>query len=89
MLLPRMGWEVNVAYVEGDADHPLVMGRMHNGSSPPPYALPADKARGSIQTMTSPGGAGENEFRMTDGHANEEMFFNASKDMTIDAKNST
>ncbi len=89
MLLPRVGWEVIVQAHEGDADHPFVMGRVYNGQKPPPYALPANKARGSIQTDTTPGGGSSNELRTDDRKGSEEMFFNASKDMTIDVLNNT
>ena len=89
MLLPRVGWEVSLCHVEGDADEPIVMSRLYNTVTPPPYALPAGKARGSIQTATTPGGGSSNEFRMDDTKGKEEMMFNASKDMTVDVVNNT
>lgn len=87
MLLPRVGWEVVVQHDEGDPDLPLVMGRLYNAEKPPPYALPAGKARSSIQTATTPGGGSTNEIRTDDSAGSEEMFLNASKDMTVLAKN--
>ncbi len=87
MLLPRMGWEVTVRHVEGDADRPFVMGRMYNVQKPPPYPLPANAGRSSIQTATTPGGGSSNEFRMSDKKGSEEIFFNASKDMSTHVKN--
>lgn len=87
MLLPRVGWEVLVQCNESDPDLPLVMGRLYNAEKPPPYALPAGKARSSIQTATTPGGGSTNELRTDDSAGSEEMFFNASKDMTVMAKN--
>jgi type VI secretion system secreted protein VgrG len=87
MLLPRMSWEVVVRFNEGDADRPYVMSRMYNTASPPPYALPANKARSSLQTATTPGGGSTNEFRMDDTKGSEEMMFNASKDMSVDVNN--
>jgi type VI secretion system secreted protein VgrG len=89
MLLPRVGWEVALRHVEGDADEPIVMSRLYNTVTPPPYALPAGKARGSMQTATTPGGGSSNEFRMDDTKGKEEMMFNASKDMTVDVVNNT
>ena len=89
MLLPRVGWEVSLRHVEGDADEPIVMSRLYNTVTPPPYALPAGKARGSMQTATTPGGGSSNEFRMDDTKGKEEMMFNASKDMTVDVVNNT
>ncbi|MEP7120397.1 MAG: type VI secretion system tip protein TssI/VgrG [Byssovorax sp.] len=89
MLLPRVGWEVALRHVEGDADEPIVMSRLYNTVTPPPYALPAGKARGSMQTATTPGGGSSNELRMDDTKGKEEMMFNASKDMTVDVVNNT
>jgi type VI secretion system secreted protein VgrG len=89
MLLPRMDWEVSVAHVEGDPDRPLVLGRMYDGIHKPPYGLPGDAARSALQTATSPGGGSVNEMRMGDSAGSEEMFFNASKDASIDVKNNT
>lgn len=89
MFLPRVGWEVSVRHLDGDADRPLVMGRMYNAVTPPPYALPENKERSSIQTATSPGGGSSNEIRMHDAKGKEEMFMNGSKDMSTDVKNST
>lgn len=87
MLLPRVGWEVGVRHVEGDPDVPVVMNRLYNTVTPPPYALPAGKARGALQTATTPGGGSSNELRMDDTKGKEEMMFNASKDMTVDVVN--
>lgn len=89
MLLPRVGWEVGVRHVEGDPDVPVVMNRLYNAVKPPPYALPAGKARGSLQTATTPGGGSSNELRMDDTKGKEEFMINASKDMTVDVVNNT
>ncbi|APR86859.1 VgrG protein [Minicystis rosea] len=89
MLLPRVGWEVGIRHVEGDPDVPVVMNRLYNAVKPPPYPLPAGKARGALQTATTPGGGSSNEFRMDDTKGKEEFMINASKDMTIDVVNNT
>ncbi|WP_437681532.1 type VI secretion system Vgr family protein [Sorangium sp. So ce131] len=87
MLLPRVGWEVTVRHLEGDADRPFVMGRVYNALTPPPYALPKEAAKSSLQTATTPGGGSSNELRMSDTKGGEEMFINASKDMSTEVKN--
>ncbi|MBN2197045.1 MAG: type VI secretion system tip protein VgrG [Polyangiaceae bacterium] len=89
MLLPRMNWEVAVAFNEGDPDDPYVMARLYNGTTPPPYPLPENKARGSVQTATTPGGGSSNEFRMDDTKNHQEFFVNASKDYSVEVKNNT
>jgi type VI secretion system secreted protein VgrG len=87
VFLPRVGWEVSVDFLEGDADRPIVFQRLYDGANPPPYDLPKERARGSIQTATTPGGGSTNELRIDDTKGKEEVFFNASKDLTIDVKN--
>lgn len=89
MLLPRMGWEVAIRCVEGDVDQPVVVERLYNGRTPPPYALPANAARSSLQTATTPGGGSSNELRMSDVGGEEQMFFNASYDMSVQIGNNT
>jgi type VI secretion system secreted protein VgrG len=88
MLMPRVGWEVSVRYRDGDIDEPLCMGRLYNALAPPPYKLPDDKVRSSMQTATSPGDGSSNELRMHDGAGAEEVYVNASKDLTINVGNS-
>ncbi|HYQ43718.1 MAG TPA: type VI secretion system tip protein TssI/VgrG [Polyangiaceae bacterium] len=87
MLIPRVGWEVSVAYSEGDPDRPYVMQRLYNTATPPPYALPEHKASMALQTATTPGGGSSNEFSMSDTKGSEGMFFNGSKDMSISVNN--
>lgn len=87
ILTPRVGWEVTCRNLEGDPDLPVVSGRMFTAKAPPPYALPEHKARMAIQTATSPGGGSVNELRFDDEKGAEEMFMNASKDMSVGAGN--
>jgi len=89
MLLPRVGWEVAVGFHEGDIDHPMVLSRLYNGGTPPPYELPGAALRSSLQTATSPGDGSSNEMRFDDTKGNEQMFFNASKNMKVDVGNNT
>ncbi len=89
VLIPRMKWEVSTVHLEGDPDRPVVMGRMYNATTPPPYNLPDECASSSLQTVTTPGGGSTNEMRMGDTAGSEEMFFNASKDMSVTVKNNT
>ncbi|MEB0080357.1 MULTISPECIES: type VI secretion system tip protein TssI/VgrG, partial [unclassified Pseudomonas] len=43
--LPRVGMEVLISYLEGDADRPMVMGCLPNSLNPVPYELPANKTK--------------------------------------------
>ncbi|HXS17145.1 MAG TPA: type VI secretion system tip protein TssI/VgrG, partial [Polyangiaceae bacterium] len=89
MLLPRVGWEVGVTYLEGDADEPIVVSRVYNGQTMPPYELPGNALRSSVQTATTPGDGSSNEIRMSDVKGEEQMFFNASRDMSVDVGHNT
>ncbi|MGH7296567.1 MAG: type VI secretion system Vgr family protein, partial [Polyangiaceae bacterium] len=60
MILPRVGWELSVAFLDCDPDRPFTIGRLYNGANAPPYGLPGAKASGSVKSMSSPGGAWHN-----------------------------
>ena len=81
--LPRVGWEVPVAYENGDPDRPFVLGRLYNGGAPPPYGLPGKKATSALQTATSPGDGTTQEIRLGDDAGREEAFIHATRDQTV------
>jgi type VI secretion system secreted protein VgrG len=83
MLLPRMGWEVPVVYFDGNPDRPLVLGRLYDGSAPPPYSLPAKKATSTIQSATSPSNGTTQEIRLADDAGSQETFIHATKDQSV------
>src|SRR6185436_6927759 len=83
VLIPRVGWEVIVEFIEGDPDRPIITGHVYNGEAVPPYPLPGNKTVTSIQTPTSPGGGSVNEIRFEDADGSMEFFMNASKDMNV------
>ncbi len=83
MIIPRVGFEVLVDRELGDRDRPLVTGHLYNGEAPPPYALPDHATMSSIQTATTGGGPGANELRFEDTAGAEEIFLNASHDLTV------
>jgi len=83
MILPRVTWEVSVAYLEGDPDRPIVLGRVYNAEKTPPYALPGTQASGSLKQTSSPGGAGNNEIKMADTGGSQGWNLHAAKDLNI------
>ncbi len=52
--LPRVGHEVLVEFLDGDPDHPVVVGRLYNATSQFPYTLPAHKTHSAWKTQSSP-----------------------------------
>ncbi|MDE1464492.1 type VI secretion system tip protein TssI/VgrG, partial [Spartinivicinus poritis] len=87
LLIPRIGTEVLVKFVNGDPDQPIIMGCLYNGKDKPPYKLPDHKTRTTFKTNSSPGGDGFNEIRLEDKKGNEEVFIHAQKDLDIQVKN--
>lgn len=83
MLLPRMGWNVATFNEEGGVDAPSTVCRIHDGEHPPTYPLPGNMTRVVYKTATSPSEGTHNEVHFEDRLGAEEMFINASRDMTI------
>ena len=80
-IIPRIGMEVMVAFVDGDPDRPLVTGVVPNPANAVPYDLPANKTRMVMRSNTHKG-SGFNEMTFEDDAGRENMFFHAQKDQT-------
>ncbi len=80
MVIPRIGMEVVVEFLEGDPDKPLVTGCVYNGKNKVPYDLPEHKTKSVFRTDTHKG-QGFNEIRFEDEFDHEEIYFHAQKDM--------
>ncbi|MBA4490913.1 type VI secretion system Vgr family protein [Paracoccus sp. S1E-3] len=79
MVIPRIGMEVVVEFLEGDPDKPLVSGCVYNGKNSVPYDLPGNKTVSTFKSDTHQG-SGYNEFRFEDQAGREEVFMHAQKD---------
>ncbi len=80
VILPRIGTEVLVEFLEGDPDRPIANGVVYNDQHMPPFDLPGKKMQTGIKSNTTPGGGGSNEIRLDDSSAGEEIFIHAQKD---------
>ena len=50
MMIPRIGHEVLVKFLNGDPDQPIVVGRTYHSTTEPPYELPKHKTRMTIKS---------------------------------------
>jgi len=83
MMLPRVGWEVSVAYRDGSPDQPLVLAKLYNATATVPYALPESRATASLMSGTSPGGGSVNEVRLVDDAGKQQLGVQASGDQGV------
>lgn len=86
MVIPRIGMEVLVDFLEGDPDKPLVTGCVYNGRNKPYYPLPQHKTKSVFRTDTHQG-EGFNELTFEDENGREEIFIHAQRDMTTKVEN--
>jgi type VI secretion system secreted protein VgrG len=77
--IPRIGQEVVVDFLEGDPDKPIIIGRVYNGDSMPPYTLPAEMTKTTIKSYSSKSGGGFNEIRFEDKKDSEQLFLHAER----------
>jgi type VI secretion system secreted protein VgrG len=95
--IPRIGMEVIVDFLNGDPDHPIVMGCVYNASNMPPWALPGNATQSGIKTRSSKGGAAgaglkngqgdANAIRFEDKAGAEQLWLHAQKDQLTEVEN--
>lgn len=87
--LPRLGDEVLVGFIDGEADRPVVVGSLYNAEAPPLWPLPGEKTKTGIRTRSSKGGGGDNfnMISLDDRKGAEHFEVQAEKDLTILVKN--
>ncbi|AKT38849.1 type VI secretion system Vgr family protein [Chondromyces crocatus] len=78
-VIPRIGQEVLVAFLEGDPDHPIIVGRVYNAAQQVPYKLPQDKTRSTWKSDSSMGSNGFNEIMFEDLKGQELVWQQAQK----------
>jgi len=85
--LPRVGHSVLVAFLDGDPDRPVIVGRVYTGQNPPPVR-PSDSAEAaSTSTLKSNSSTiqapdeGFNELRFVDLKAKELVYLQAERNL--------
>lgn len=89
VILPRVGDEVLVDFVDGDPDRPVIVGSAYNEENLPLYDLPAKKTVSTLKTRSYPKGSLDNynELRFEDMKGSEEIYLQGEKDWNILIKN--
>jgi type VI secretion system secreted protein VgrG len=82
-IIPRVGQEVVVEFLEGDPDRPLVIGTVYNDEYKLPYELPAKKTIGGLKSDSTKGGGGYNEWNFEDKKGSEQIGIHAEKDLGV------
>ena len=86
MVIPRIGMEVVVEFLEGDPDKPLVTGNVFNGKNNTPYPLPEHKTKAVWRSKTHKGN-GFNEISFEDEKGREKVYLHAERDHEIHVEN--
>jgi type VI secretion system secreted protein VgrG len=77
-VIPRIGMEVMVTYLDGDPDRPVVTGVVPNPHHKVPYSLPDNKTKTVLRSKTHKGG-GFNEISFEDKSGGEELLIHAER----------
>ena len=86
MVIPRIGMEVVVEFLEGDPDKPLITGCVYNAKNDTPYPLPEHKTKSVFRSDTHKG-TGFNEFTFEDEKGREKIYLHGQKDHEIHIEN--
>ena len=87
--VPRIGQEVVVSFLDGDPDHPLIIGSVYNADQMPPYELPTNPTQSGVKSRSSKDGTTENfnEIRFEDKKDSEQIYIHAEKDLQLVVEN--
>ncbi|WP_236016057.1 type VI secretion system Vgr family protein [Brucella endophytica] len=85
-VIPRIGMEVLVSFLDSDPDRPIVVGLVPNPRNNVPYPLPVNKTKTVFRTNTHKG-QGFNELTFEDEKEREEVYVHAQKDQNIKVEN--
>lgn len=87
-VIPRVGQEVIVEFLEGNPDRPLVTGAVYNADNKYPYEMPSNKTQSGLKSDSSKGHGGYNEFMFEDKKNSEQINLHAQKDLGVVVLNS-
>jgi type VI secretion system secreted protein VgrG len=86
--IPRVGQEVAVQFLDGNPDHPIVIGCVYNALHMPPWELPDNKSQSGVLTRSTLGGMPNhaNAVRFEDEKGKEQLWLHAEKDQLTEVE---
>lgn len=87
LIVPRVGMEVLVQFINGDPDQPIIVGCLYNGINKAIGYAKDNKAISSFRTNSLQTKNGFNELSFNDKKDEEEIFVHAQKDMNLVIEN--
>lgn len=87
VIIPRVGMEVLVTFVNGDPDNPIIIGCVYNGVNKPPVNYPLERNTVSSFYTSSIEGVGHNELLFDDASQQEQIALYAQKDLNYEVTN--
>jgi len=86
--IPRVGDEVVIDFINGDPDRPLVIGRVYNEASMPPWSLPGGATQMGFLSRSKDGTKDNaNALRFEDKNGSEQVWMHAERDMDVEVEN--
>lgn len=86
--IPRVGDEVVIDFINGDPDRPLIIGRVYNEASMPPWELPGSATQMGFISRTKDGAPDQaNMLRFEDKPGAEQLSVQAQRNMDTYVKN--
>ncbi|AML57959.1 Uncharacterized protein conserved in bacteria [Serratia rubidaea] len=86
--IPRVNDEVVIDFINGDPDRPIVIGRVYNEASMPPWALPAAATQMGFMSRSKDGTPDNaNALRFEDKAGSEQVWIQAERNMDTNVKN--
>jgi len=84
LVIPRIGMEVVISYINGDPDRPLVTGCVYNADHMPPDYVNDGPSKSTFKTQSMEDESGFNELRFEDKDGEEQIYIHAQRNFESD-----
>ncbi|MES2608576.1 MAG: type VI secretion system tip protein TssI/VgrG, partial [Pseudomonadota bacterium] len=83
LVIPRVGMEVIVTFIDGNPDMPLVIGCVYNADNSPPNSVVTNPTKSAFKTNSTRKNGCYNELSIDDAKGKEKISVKAAKDMDV------